>query len=179
MYALLMFTWTALTTFIAHLKNFFFTHYLYRYQQFQQEWPISHSFFSIPYASQYFSHPPISCPFSPLLYLLPFSPLPSPDHFLFSLLTIYRYFCPLPYFLLFLSAALSLPSVINCPISNTYSRLPYLSNFLHSPTSSCSSLPYNFHLTHVLRAPNILALFLQALIYHSFLYALRLWRVRT
>ena len=39
MYALLMFTWTALTTFIAHLKNFFFTHYLYRYQQFQQEWP--------------------------------------------------------------------------------------------------------------------------------------------
>ena len=40
MYALLMFTWTALTTFIAHLKNFFFIHYLYRYQQFQQEWPI-------------------------------------------------------------------------------------------------------------------------------------------
>ena len=35
-----MFTWTALTTFIAHLKNFFFIHYLYRYQQFQQEWPI-------------------------------------------------------------------------------------------------------------------------------------------
>ena len=45
MYALLMFTWTALTTFIVHLKNFFFIHYLYRYQQFQQEWPIYSAFF--------------------------------------------------------------------------------------------------------------------------------------
>ena len=39
MYALLMFTRTALITFIAHLKHFF-VHYLYWYQQFQQEWPI-------------------------------------------------------------------------------------------------------------------------------------------